>query len=247
MAIPVLDAASAVTLLHRLLTVAATLKKLPPRIEQVRKLQAAALTNLQAALKARLSGGSSDNQRSKQADRAIDLAFSALYDFLTAFGKLPEGTPQRDTALQLLSVLFADGLKFTMLNFVKEWAEATARLQRISEDKLDTPIKALGGEMCLENLAAAYKEYGGALSITSAKTPAPASSTVAEPLSEAKDALRKYLLQVTAHIDDADPTATELAATLLGPLTKWQSPVRKQGEEAAPLGPTDPQAPPVGK
>ena len=244
--IPVLDAASATTLLHRLLTVAATIKKLPPRIEQARKLLAAALANLQAALKARLSAGSGDTQRAKQADRAIDVAFSALYDFLTAFSKLPEGTPQRDSAQALLNVLFADGLRFTILSYVKEWAEASARLQRIADDKLDAPIKALGGEVFLKNLAAAHKEYGEALGITSAKAATPTVSTVAEPLTEAKEALRKYLLQVSAHADDTDPTTTELTEALLAPIAEWQSPTRKASSEDAPVTPAaDPQAPPI--
>ena len=246
-ATPVLDAASAVALLHRLLAVAATYKKLPPRIEQARKRLAATLTKLQEALKTRLAAGTgSDSLRSRQADRAIDLAFSALYDFLTAYSKLPEGTPQRTSAQSLLSVLFGDGLKFTMLSFVKEWAEANARIQRITDDKLDAPIKALGGEVFLKNLAAAHKEYGEALGITSAKAATPTVSTVAEPLTEAKEALRKYLLQVSAHADDTDPTTTELTEALLAPIAEWQSPTRKASSEDAPVTPAaDPQAPPV--
>ena len=98
----------------------------------------------------------------------------------------------------------------------------------------------------MKNLAAAHKEYGEALGITSAKAATPTVSTVAEPLTEAKEALRKYLLQVSAHADDTDPTTTELTEALLAPIAEWQSPTRKASSEDAPVTPAaDPQAPPI--
>ena len=234
-ATPVLDAASAVALLHRLLAVATAYKKLPPRIEQARKRLAATLTRLQEALKTRLAAGTgSDSLRSRQADRAIDLAFSALYDFLTAYSKLPEGTPQRTSAQSLLSVLFGDGLKFTMLSFVKEWAEASARIQRIADDKLDAPIKALGGEVFLKNLAAAHKAYGEALGITSAKAATPS----CQHRRRAAKRSQRGPAQVPAtshraHLTTPTPATSELAEALLAPIADWQSPARKPSEEAS--------------
>jgi hypothetical protein len=98
----------------------------------------------------------------------------------------------------------------------------------------------------LKNLAAAHKEYGEALGITSAKAATPSGGNVAEPLTEAKEALRKYLLQVSAYADDTDPTTTELTEALLAPLAEWQSPARKASSDDAPVSPDEgPKAPPV--
>ena len=92
--LPTLDAASAVTLVKRLLTLAGQHKKLPAAVDKARKRLETGHAELAAALSDRLTVTSGDPRRSQAADQAEDLALSALYDFLTAYSKLPESAPE---------------------------------------------------------------------------------------------------------------------------------------------------------
>lgn len=242
--LPKLDAASAVTLVHRLLTLAAQRKKLPAAVEKARKRLQKSHHELELALRERLPGPAGDPRRSRLADQAEDLAFSALYDFLSAYSKLPDSLPESALARTLLSVLYPDGLKFTQLTFHQEWAEANARLQRIAADKLHRDLKQLGGEIFLVNLERAHKEYGEALGATSPRTdPAPAAAPVREPLQRLYDALRQYVLQLSAQVDPELPATTELAEELLSPLSEWQSRSARPVVPPPPVGPGQPAAP----
>lgn len=222
--LPTLDAASAVTLVKRLLTLAGQHKKLPAAVDKARKRLETGHAELAAALSDRLTVTSGDPRRSQAADQAEDLALSALYDFLTAYSKLPESAPESARAARLLATLYPDGLRFTQLTYAKQWAETSARLQRMAADALDRDLKQLGGEVFLQNLQRAHKEYGEALGVTQPKAGnEPAAVPLREPLQRLLEALRKYVLQLSAQADPEQPATEELAAELLAPLRDWQS------------------------
>lgn len=222
--LPRLDAASAVALVRTLLTLADDKKKLPPGVAQAKKRLGVVHKEVAEALTKRLSVGLIDPQRARLADRGEDLAFSALFDFLTGWSKLPAPSKQSAIAHHLLTALFPAGLRFTLLGFQQEWAECQARLDRIDREGLAAQLKLLGGEPFLDNLRAAHKEYGEALGVTLARTDAaPPTAVVKEPLVRLQDALRKYVLQVIAQVEESDATSAQLAKDLLAPLSEWQS------------------------
>ena len=134
--------------------------------------------------------------------------------------------PSKQSAIaqSLLTALYPTGLRFTLLGFQQEWAECQARLDRIDREGLAAKLKALGGEPFLDNLRAAHKEYGEALGVTQVRAePAPPTAVVKEPLVRLQEALRKYVLQVIAQVEESDATSAQLAEDLLAPLSEWQS------------------------
>ena len=240
--LPRLDAASAVALVQTLLTLAESHKKLPPGVAQAHKRLASVHKEVAEALTQRLSVGLVDPQRARLADRGEDLAFSALFDFLTGWSKLPVPSKQSAIAQSLLTALYPTGLRFTLLGFQQEWAECQARLDRIDREGLAAKLKALGGEPFLDNLRAAHKEYGEALGVTQVRAePAPPTAVVKEPLVRLQEALRKYVLQVIAQVDESDPASAQRAADLLAPVAEWQSRATKPANPEAPA--TAPLAP----
>lgn len=241
--LPKLDAASAVTLVHQLLTLAAQHKKLPSGVDKARKRLGASLKEVQAGLSQRLAGSVGDPRRARSADQWEDQAFSALYDLLSGHSKLPDSEPSAATARAMLATVFPDGLKFTQLTYSQQWAEASARLQRIEADGLSKALRELGGEPFLRNLKKAHKEYGEALGATSPRVVAAAPiAPVREPLQRLQDALRQYVLQLVANVNEDEPATVELTEELLGPLAEWQSrPARPAAAEPVPEEPADDQ------
>lgn len=242
--LPKLDAASAVTLVHQLLTLAAQHKKLPSGVDKARKRLIISHKEVQAGLSERLAGSVGDPRRARSADQWEDQAFSALYDLLSAHSKLPDSEPSAATARTVLATVFPDGLKFTQLTYSQQWAEASARLQRIEADGLAKALRELGGEPFLRNLNKAHKEYGEALGVTSPRaTVAAPTAPVREPLQRLQDALRQYVLQLVANVNEDEPATVELAEELLNPLAEWQrrSPRSAAATEPAPAPPATDQ------
>jgi hypothetical protein len=229
--LPRLDASSADALVTEVLTCAKG-KSMAAPIESARKNLIEAQKALKGALMSRLQAVSAtDSARAREADKAEDAAFSATFDWLTGFSKLPDTYEEVVVAERLLVALFRDGLKFTQLAYKLEWAEADARLRAIAEDRaLEDGFEKLGGEIFLKNLRKAHKEYGDALGITTPKGAEVPAVAVKEPLTAVRTALRTYVLRVLAHGED-DPA---LAETLLAPLAAWEAPNALRGTKGAP-------------
>jgi len=222
--VPRLDAAGAVALGNELLAAAEAVKKLPPPVEKARVRLRLTVKELAGGLQRRLGQPEPDPARTRAADSAEDNAFVALYYWLDGFSRLPDSYEEAATARALSSVLFPDGLKFTKLPYKQEWAEADARLSRMTRDGLDQQILGLGGGAFIKNLQTAHKDYGEALGITAApKETAPKTSFVREPFNQFIAALRPYVLRVLAYVDDEHPETAELAEALLAPLARWHS------------------------
>jgi len=238
--LPRMDAATTVALARTLLTLAEDKKKLPAGIAQAKRRLAAVHKDVAEALAQRLMAPTSDPQRAKIADQGEDLAFSALFDFLTGWSKLPADFKQAEIARRLLLVLFPTGLRFLQLTFHQEWAEAQARLDRIEKEGLDAHLKTLGGEPFLLALRAAHKEYGEALGVTQVRSETSKDgASVRESLSKLQGTLRKYVVQVVAQVEEDDAASAELAEELLSPLAEYQAKIAK------PQAPESPQPDPT--
>ena len=229
--LPRLDASSADTLVTELVTrargtslgasIASALKSLEERQKELKDALTSRLTVERTA----------DNGRAKAADQALDVAFSATFDWLTGFSRLPETYEAAKTAARLLGALFPEGLKFTQLPFKLQWAEADARLSLIAKDSsFEAAFETLGGRVFLENLKKAHKEYGDALGITTTRAADPSVPNLHEPLLAVRNAIRTYALRVLAHADEHDAA---LAESLLAPLATWESRTATRSANAA--------------
>jgi predicted mannosyl-3-phosphoglycerate phosphatase (HAD superfamily) len=134
------------------------------------------------------------------------------------------------------SVIFPSGLKFTQLPYKQEWAEAQARLSRITSEGYDKEIQKLGGKPLLDQLLAAHKDYGVSLGITVGEQDQ-TTVRLRESLLAFNKYLRAYVVAVTAHTDPDDAASGALAEALLAPMHKWVTYVtvaEEEGDETLP-------------
>src|SRR5262245_44663004 len=232
--LPNLDAGSAQALGAEILNAADKVKGAEPLPESVAEalgdLSQALLVLRKAAAKRLAPPG--DPQRAKLADQAIDAAWSGFFDWLSGWAKMP-GLAKAKIAGDLSTKLFADGLKFVLLAYKLEWAESDARLLLIKQRKLDVEIKQLGGEDILKALHAAHKAYGEAIGITA--TPED-SAKIRDALDGFTDALRAYVIRVSASVSKKDKKSPARAEALLKPIVTWETPGgegKSGGDEAA--------------
>ena len=219
--LPRLDASSADALVTELVTRARGRSLAAPIASALATLERQQ-RSLKDALTSRLAmERTTDSARARAADNALDAAFSATFDWLTGFSKLPESYEASKIAARLHGALFPEGLKFTQLPFKLQWSEADARLSLIAKDtSLEAAFGTLGGSVFLENLRRAHEEYGAALGVTAERAAEPAAPNVQEPLLAVRNAIRTYVLRVLAYADEQDPA---LVDALLAPLATWES------------------------
>lgn len=178
---------------------------------------AAALDALVDVARNRLSPIDEGKPDTRQADIDLDAAWSSTHGLLTAWAKLPN-EPKAKLASELRARLFPDGLKFTQLRFATQWSESDIRLALIEKERLDVIFEALGGAEFLKALRDTHRVYGDALGITKAQELPSPEPNLRESIARLADALRVYVLQVTAMIRKGDPQSAELAETLLAPI-----------------------------
>jgi hypothetical protein len=167
-----------------------------------------------------------------------------MHDWLGGWGRLT--TPEADSANTIHGILFPTGLKFIRLPYRLEWAEADAKLTRITNEGYDIEIQKLGGQVILDQLKTVHKSYGEALGITAEGQDTKLGFR--EPLTAFTKSLRAYVLAVAAHADPEDQPSIDLTDALLAPLQNWQSyntATAPQPEPPAPVPPT-PGAPTPG-
>ncbi len=234
--LPRLSAVSAARLTTELLTAADAEKKLPASITADRDELAAARDALQVELGKRLAAEGEESPQARAADRVEDNAFGALYDWLAAIARLPpERHPEAAKASVLLAAIFPTGLEFLKLRVRDEWQEAETRIQRMKNDEIDgvtirASIQGLGGAPFLAEIAHAHTEYGEVLGIT-APAPEVDAPAVREAFEAVLEAIRGYVLRVTAHVKKSDPESPARAARLLAPLTTWKDAAKRVAEE----------------
>ena len=223
--LPRFDAVGAVALGDRLIAVPLT-AALPRTIEKSREDLIQALAALRAATTARLAElDRADPEAAAASDDDLDNAWTALFEWLTGFSKLPDGILQAEEARTLLAELYPEGLSFLQLPYELEWSESDGRLRRIADEPLGERIRALGGQPFLDALTAAHREYGKVLGLRrkGAGKGVVSQPAVHDALFTFTAALRVYALKVTAHVDVEEAETAALANALLKPLMSWRS------------------------
>ena len=183
---------------------------------------------LQVAAAARLASASAaDPVIVAEADRSLDACWTALYDWLTGFSKLPDDLHETTEARGLLTELYPDGLSFILLPYELEWNQSDIRLARIAAERLGERIRALGGGVFITSLRRSHDAYGKLLGLPRAVAPREAGTpSVAEALESFAAALRVYALKVTAAVEVDEPETAAVSKRLLDPLLHWQGPSR---------------------
>lgn len=234
--LPRLSAAEAAVLMTQLLTAATTEAKaikgntLPPPIERSRSRLTVAHVALDEVVAPQIVG---DTKAKRKADRWIDSAWSAGFDWLSGWCKLPvEKNPHLDAARALMDLVYPDALAFTKLPYRIEWQQSKLRLDAIARDGHEKTFKHLGGSAFLANLTEAQESYGIALGITVPAT-VEAASEVRVRLLAALDAVRDYVNRIAAHAEPDVPGSEELADALLLPLSSWETTHRAATPDAA--------------
>jgi len=235
-ALPRLSAISTARLAYELLTAAKAEKKLPPFIVPDRDELTLVLGALHVELAKRVSGEGEDTPRVGAADRIEDNAFGALFDFLSAWARLPaDQHPESASAASVLQAVFAGGLAFLAVRPHNEWQEAEIRTRLIADKGHDATIEKLGGKPFLAHLGVAHKAYGEALGITTVNVVVE-SPAIRVARDAAVEVIRGYVLRVAALVRKSDPQSEALSQRLLAPIVNWRDTPAKAG------APTDPAA-----
>lgn len=228
--LPRFDAGGAIALGDKLLAAAATVPELPRAIARARDALQADLANLRAAaaarLAARLAEQHAEPERVADADDALDLCWTALFEWLSAFTKLPGGRLESEEARALLGDLYPDGLGFIRLPYELQWGQSDVRLGRLIDGpgpSLGGRLRALGGGAFIDALQTAHAEYGKLLGLPRLPGAAGSRPSTAEALESFASTLRVYALKVTASVEIDEPQSAALAKTLLDPLLHWKS------------------------
>ena len=245
--LPRVNAGEASVLVTQLLTAATAEakatkgKELPPPIERSRARLILALTGLEEVVAPQIA---SDTQAKRRADRVIDGAWSASFDWLSGWCKLPvEKNPHLDQANALMTLVFPDSLAFTKLPYRIEWQQSKLRLDAIEREGHEKTFKQLGGAVFLTHLTEAQEAYGIALGITVPAT-AEATSEVGVRLLATLAAVRDYVNRVSAYAEPDVPGSEELAEALLLPLNVWET-AQRASAAGAPEGPAPVPVPAV--
>jgi hypothetical protein len=223
--LPRFDAVGAVALGEKLIAVASAEAELPRPIRRAKEALEEDLASLRRAAAARLASAAAESPAIiAEADRMLDGCWTALFDWLTGFSKLPIGTPEGDEAIELLAALYPDGLSFILLPYELEWNQSDLRLGRITTEALGDRIRALGGHVFITALMKAHTSYGKLLGLPRPAGPAATgASSVAEALDGFAAALRVYALKVTAFVEVDEPETGALSKRLLDPLLHWKT------------------------
>jgi hypothetical protein len=230
--LPRFDAVGAVALGERLLQVASAEPELPRTVRRAKDALEEELAILRRAAAARLASASSiDPAVVAEADRSLDACWTALYDWLTGFSKLPDGVPESEEARGLLAEIYPDGLLFILLPYELECNQSDLRLGRIAAESLGDRIRALGGQVFIDALQRSHVAYGKLLGLP---RPPPlkdqGAPSVGAALESFASALRMYALKATAVVEVDEPLTGELSKRLLEPLLNWRVAPKADGE-----------------
>jgi hypothetical protein len=227
--LPRLSAAEAAVLITEVITVAVAEKKaakgkeLPPPIERSCKRLTAAHAALDSILQPQ-ADAELDTQAKRRSDRVIDNAWSASFDWLSGWCKLPaEKNPHLAEATSLFALVFPEALGFTKLPYKIEWQQSKSRLDAIEREGHEKTFKQLGGAVFLSHILEAHEAYGAALHITVPRPSSAPAPDVRTALDAACSALRDYVTRVAAHADPDVPGSEALTEALLKPLAAWES------------------------
>ncbi len=235
--LPRLSVSDAVALATALLARATDAGELPAPIRKAVDQTTPRLSHLRDLVRGNAETQSLSPAVLRSADRDLDAAWAALSDFTKAFARLPLEANQTLAAdsRSVRDALFYDGLRFLQRKFREQWVESQTRLDIIESRALGDVIERLGGSTILATIRQAHDRYGEVLGIT-AEAVERGPSVVADALSALRDGLRRYVLQVAAHVDPDDPATQALAESLLEPLARWQDAPAAGNRNDSPIG-----------
>ena len=210
---PRLDGIEAVAMIKDLLTAADVHPDLPGTIDRSRRRLAAAQVALESVLR-RTHADVPDSGTVREAERALDAAWAATFDWLSGWCKLAaEANPHRAAARAVFTRTFGGALDADELPYRIDRAESLARLEAIDREGHATTFAVLGGAPFLEQLRRAQRQIGPAAGDT---------TDIREPLAAVAGALRQYVVRVASHADPEVAGSDALAVDLLKPLVRWQ-------------------------
>jgi hypothetical protein len=226
--LPRFDAAGAIALGEKLLAVAAEVAELPRGIQRARDALEVELVALRDAAAARLAARAAASavgptpEAVETADNLLDTCWTALFEWLTGFSKLPDGYAESQVARAILAELYPDGLSFILLPYELEWGQSDQRLGRIGGEALGERLGKLGGGVFIEALQTAHWQYGKLLGLPRLPDAADDRPSTAQTLERFASVLRVYALKVTAQVEVDEPATAALAKLLLDPLMHWK-------------------------
>jgi hypothetical protein len=226
--LPRFDAAGAIALGDKLLAVAAEVPELPRAVQRARDALEVELGALRDAAAARLAARAAATaagptpEAVEAADHLLDTCWTALFEWLTGFAKLPDLYPESQEARGILAELYPDGLTFILLPYELEWGQSDQRVGRIGTEALGERLRKLGGGVFIEAIQAAHWQYGKLLGLPRLPEAAGGRPSTAEALERFASVLRVYALKVTALVEVDEPETAALAKSLLDPLMHWK-------------------------
>jgi len=234
--LPNLGSASAIALGGQLLAALKAEKRLPSLIgKRARRLRRTYDAFARAA-RDRVGTDATVEDRRDEVRLQENAAWTALHLWVTGWSKIAHeaAADQRREAAKVESVLFGGTQGFVRQRYELAWADADQRLKLLVERELEEAIRSLGGELFLESVRRAHQASADVLGMTKPKPHAlKPHAPVKELLDELRDAMREYVMQVSAHAL-ADEDAKLLASRLLAPLAEWEA--TKRSRTPAPEG-----------
>jgi hypothetical protein len=240
--LPRMTTADTMALATALLTRAETFATLPAPIAREHGRLRQSLDALRGGTETRVQEQTHSDAR-EVANRFLDAAWGSARWWCKGWTLLPYPEYQSEvaSARKLETMLFPDGLRFTQLPFRDQWVQSQARLGLIEKESLASMFAALGGQAILDAVRRAHDEFGRVLGFTNPTVAAPSTVLIGESRDDLKAAMRRYVLQVTAHADPDDPQSQLLADTLLMPIKLWKT----RAPAPVDTGDTDESAPPA--
>jgi hypothetical protein len=173
-------------------------------------------------------------------DRRVDGLFGAVRDRLENYRVLGESA-DRTRALDILQIVFADGLGFLRLGFPQQHAEGERRFALIEKQGLRPDLVRLVGKPFVDELYDAQDDYGKALGITARVAPGSEPTRILEPLRAVFEAAETYAVHLVS-LARAQPARTAAVRDALSPIDKF----RKSNGVAKPETPSpDPASAPL--
>jgi hypothetical protein len=151
----------------------------------------------------------------RRADRLLDSAWEATFDWLSGWCKLAEeANPHRSEARELFELIFADALAFGTLPYKIEFAQSRERLAAIELEGHEATFATLGGAVFLAHLRSVH----AALQVIVRQD---MEIDCHEQLAAAAGALRQYVIRVSSHADTEIYGSEDLSQALMAPLDRW--------------------------
>ena len=173
-------------------------------------------------------------------DTHTDLVFKAHRLILQGWALLSEHLPQGKEAEKLLAQLYSDGLKATQMIGKKQWVTLQSRVEAVKAAGLDQALNQLGSGPVWTLFLDAQDQYGKLIGATEIQEEAP---EIAASRNALQDAIRYYILQVSASVHPKKPETLKRADALRKPLTDWKSPKTGENKKESPVPPGTPGTP----